>query len=34
VPGRCLDLSAAAMKAVGGLASGVIPVSYEVLARV
>lgn len=34
VPGRCLDLSTAAMRAVGGLASGVIPVSYEVLANV
>ncbi len=32
-PGRCLDLSTAAMRAVGGLASGVIPVTYEVLAR-
>lgn len=34
VPGRCLDLSSAAMQAVGGLGSGVIPVRYEVLARV
>jgi rare lipoprotein A (peptidoglycan hydrolase) len=34
VPGRCLDLSSAAMHAVGGLASGVIPVKYEVLAQV
>ena len=34
VAGRCLDLSSAAMHAVGGLASGVIPVSYEVLAHV
>lgn len=34
VAGRCLDLSTAAMQAVGGLASGVIPVKYEVLAKV
>lgn len=34
VAGRCLDLSSAAMHAVGGLASGVIPVRYEVLAKV
>jgi rare lipoprotein A (peptidoglycan hydrolase) len=34
VAGRCLDLSSAAMQAVGGLASGVIPVRYEVLATV
>jgi rare lipoprotein A len=34
VPGRCLDLSSAAMHAVGGLASGVIPVRYAVLADV
>jgi rare lipoprotein A len=34
VAGRCLDLSSAAMQAVGGLASGVIPVRYEVLAKV
>jgi rare lipoprotein A len=34
VAGRCLDLSSAAMQAVGGLASGVIPVKYEVLAKV
>ncbi|GAB2802683.1 hypothetical protein GCM10027176_04140 [Actinoallomurus bryophytorum] len=34
VPGRCLDLSSAAMQAVGGLGSGVIPVKYEVLAQV
>ena len=34
VAGRCLDLSSAAMHAVGGLASGVIPVKYEVLAQV
>jgi rare lipoprotein A len=33
VPGRCLDLSSGAMRAVGGMASGVIPVRYEVLAR-
>lgn len=33
VGGRCLDLSRAAMGAVGGLGSGVIPVRYEVLAR-
>jgi rare lipoprotein A len=33
VPGRCLDLSSAAMQAVGGLGSGVIPVKYEVLAK-
>jgi rare lipoprotein A (peptidoglycan hydrolase) len=34
VPGRCLDLSSAAMHAVGGLGSGVIPVRYEVLAKI
>lgn len=34
VAGRCLDLSSAAMQSVGGLASGVIPVRYEVLAKV
>lgn len=34
VAGRCLDLSSAAMQAVGGLGSGVIPVRYEVLAQV
>jgi rare lipoprotein A len=34
VPGRCLDLSTAAMRAVGGVLSGVIPVRYEVLAGV
>jgi rare lipoprotein A len=34
VAGRCLDLSSAAMQAVGGLGSGVIPVRYEVLAKV
>ncbi len=33
VSGRCLDLSTAAMRAVGGMGSGVIPVKYEVLAR-
>lgn len=33
VGGRCLDLSRAAMAAVGGLGSGVVPVRYEVLAR-
>ena len=32
VSGRCLDLSSAAMQAVGGMGSGVIPVRYEVLA--
>jgi cell division septation protein DedD len=32
VAGRCLDLSSGAMRAVGGVASGVIPVRYEVLA--
>jgi rare lipoprotein A len=32
VPGRCLDLSTAAMHAVGGMGAGVIPVSYAVLA--
>ncbi|MFB4305185.1 septal ring lytic transglycosylase RlpA family protein [Actinomadura sp. GTD37] len=31
--GRCLDLSRAAMKKVGGTGSGVIPVRYEVLSR-
>lgn len=34
VPGRCLDLSSAAMQAVGGVGSGVIPVKYEVLAKI
>src|SRR5262245_21171505 len=34
VSGRCLDLSTAAMHAVGGMGSGVIPVKYEVLAKV
>jgi rare lipoprotein A (peptidoglycan hydrolase) len=33
VGGRCLDLSSAAMKAVGGMGSGVIPVRYQILAR-
>jgi rare lipoprotein A (peptidoglycan hydrolase) len=33
VAGRCLDLSVAAMHAVGGVGSGVIPVSYEVIRR-
>ncbi|MBW8482973.1 septal ring lytic transglycosylase RlpA family protein [Actinomadura parmotrematis] len=33
VSGRCLDLSTAAMKRVGGLGSGVIGVRYEVLSR-
>jgi rare lipoprotein A len=33
VSGRCLDLSTAAMQAVGGMGSGVIPVKYEVLAK-
>jgi rare lipoprotein A len=31
--GRCLDLSKAAMKKVGGTGAGVIPVRYEVLSR-
>ncbi|HEU5029536.1 MAG TPA: septal ring lytic transglycosylase RlpA family protein [Spirillospora sp.] len=31
--GRCLDLSTAAMKKVGGMGSGVIPVRYEVLSK-
>lgn len=31
IGGRCLDLSVAAMKSVGGYSSGVISVSYEVL---
>jgi rare lipoprotein A (peptidoglycan hydrolase) len=34
VAGRCLDLSSAAMQAVGGVGSGVIPVRYAVLAKV
>lgn len=33
VSGRCLDLSTAAMRAVGGMGSGVIPVRYQILAR-
>jgi rare lipoprotein A len=33
VSGRCLDLSTAAMKAVGGMGSGVIPVRYQILVR-
>jgi rare lipoprotein A len=31
IPGRCLDLSEAAMRAIHGVGSGVIPVKYEVL---
>jgi rare lipoprotein A len=31
VPGRCLDLSETAMRAIDGVGSGVIPVKYEVL---
>ncbi|MDL4818288.1 septal ring lytic transglycosylase RlpA family protein [Actinomadura opuntiae] len=31
--GRCLDLSTAAMKKVGGTGAGVIPVRYEVLSK-
>lgn len=31
IAGRCLDLSTAAMKAVGGTGAGVITVSYQVL---
>ncbi|WP_243711290.1 septal ring lytic transglycosylase RlpA family protein [Actinomadura sp. KC216] len=31
--GRCLDLSKAAMKKVGGTGAGVIPVRYEILSR-
>jgi rare lipoprotein A len=34
VPGRCLDLSTAAMRAIGGVLSGVIQVRYEVLVAV
>jgi rare lipoprotein A len=34
VAGRCLDLSSAAMQAIGGIGSGVIPVRYEVLAKI
>lgn len=33
VSGRCLDLSSAAMHAVGGIGAGVIPVRYEVLSK-
>ncbi|MGI5165950.1 septal ring lytic transglycosylase RlpA family protein [Spirillospora sp. CA-253888] len=33
VGGRCLDLSKAAMAEIGGTGSGVVPVSYQVLAR-
>jgi rare lipoprotein A len=33
VAGRCLDLSTAAMRAVGGTGAGVIPVRYQILAR-
>jgi rare lipoprotein A len=32
VSGRCLDLSTAAMKAIDGVGSGVVQVTYEVLA--
>ncbi|NHB85298.1 septal ring lytic transglycosylase RlpA family protein [Tessaracoccus sp. HDW20] len=31
ISGRCLDLSTAAMKAIGGTAAGVITVNYEVV---
>lgn len=31
VGGRCLDLSRAAMVAIGGIAAGVVPVDYELL---
>lgn len=31
-PGRCLDLSTAAMEAIGGVAAGIIPVRFQVLA--
>lgn len=31
VPGRCLDLSRTAMRALDGVSAGVIPVRYEVL---
>ena len=31
ISGRCLDLSRAAMKAIGGTSAGVIDVSYKVL---
>lgn len=33
VAGRCLDLSTAAMRAVGGMGSGVISVKYAVLSK-
>jgi len=33
VGGRCLDLSTAAMKAVGGMGAGVITAKYQVLAK-
>ena len=33
VGGRCLDLSSAAMRAVNGIGSGVIPVRYQILAK-
>lgn len=33
VGGRCLDLSRASMKKIGGISSGVAPVSYELLSR-
>ncbi|NYE74537.1 septal ring lytic transglycosylase RlpA family protein [Microlunatus parietis] len=31
ISGRCLDLSRAAMKAIGGTSAGVVPVKYKVL---
>ena len=31
VGGRCLDLSTAAMKAIGGVSSGVVSVNWEVV---
>ncbi|RAY14970.1 septal ring lytic transglycosylase RlpA family lipoprotein [Actinomadura craniellae] len=31
--GRCLDLSRAAMSAIGGTSAGVIPVRYQLLGR-
>ncbi|GAB3764463.1 SH3 domain-containing protein [Microlunatus parietis] len=31
IEGRCLDLSTAAMKVIGGINAGVVPVRYEVL---
>ncbi|MBA9001828.1 septal ring lytic transglycosylase RlpA family protein [Thermomonospora cellulosilytica] len=33
IAGRCLDLSRAAMRTVGGTGAGVIPVEYQVLAK-